>query len=1481
MLPATIKYRSFRLRQVRKFSSALANCRPLQSGVAGIASVQTDRRRQLMVLQLGRRWIAIAFAIVMGAALLLAARAFSVPANSPPESKAIRVLFLGDKGPHKPAERAKQLLPYLAARGIEATYTEDINDLRADVLSGYDCLLIYANIESIAPAQEKALLDYVTAGGGFVPVHCASFCFHNSSKYIELVGAEFKSHGGEMFKSKIVDAKHPSMLGLGEFASWDETYVHHKHNTDRRVTMVRENDTGAKAEPYTWTREVGPNGGRVFYTALGHDERTWGEMGFLRLIENGIRWTAKREQSIPAAMRKDAPPLKFVAASAPIPFYPPSDKWGVQGEPLKEMQAPLSPAGSLRYLELPDGFRAELFASEPDIVKVIAKAWDARGRLWVAETVDYPNEQKRPGEGNDRIKICDDTNGDGKADKFTVFADKLSIPTSLVFASGGLIVTQQPDTLFFQDTDGDDKADVRKVLFTGWGTRDTHAGPSNLRYGFDNWIWGIVGYSGFEGTVGGKPIRFGQGIYRFKPDGSAMEFVTSLSNNAWGIGFSETGQIFASTANNDHSVYLAIPNRYYEGVRGWHGLGAKGIAESERYYPITEFHRQMDWHGKFTAAAGHALYTARAFPKWYWNRISFVTEGTGHLIHNDIIEPIGSGYVARNAYNFLASHDEWTSPVTAEVGPDGAVWVSDWYNYIFQHNPTPHGFETGKGNAYVTPLRDKVHGRVYRILYEGNTNAPPQRSRLDNATPDQLVAALGSDNLLWRMIAQRLLVERGQNDVVPALAKLVQDTKIDGIGNSPAALHALWTLKGLGQATAGLALGAFKHPVPAVRKAAIEVCPRDTESTRAILSANLLSDSNAQVRLSAMLALSEMPAGDQEAGKAVAQAMRKPENANDRWIPDAATAAAARHDAGFLSAVLASAREAKAAKPQAAERTDNLLANGSFEEVVGTLPAGWKFQNWQGAADGAVDENEVQVGSRSLRIIASQDGGADSSLSAVVKITPKTNYRLSGRIRTQNLSKANGLGALLNVHEFQSPARVMTPAITGTKDWTRVQTSFNSGERTEITINCLLGGWGKSRGTAWFDDVRLEPIGEGAGAIDTMVRVVTTHYSQGAPAGSIAATLSAARGVDEGTALAVLDGLLAGWPADAALKPDVKVDEALRALSDSLSKDNRARLATLAQRVGRGESFAAESAAATKELVSTMSDESLDVAARLDAARRLLALGDNVQHVDAILKLVTPQSPPAVAAGLTSTLAESRQDAAGVALLKNWKTLPPAARKAAVDVLLRRSAWHTAMLDAMENGTVDRADLSAEQAQQLVTVAADPETAKRAKALLAVGGRLPDADKQKMLDKLLPIANKRGDTANGKAVYEKNCAACHIFAGAGGRVGPDLTGVGKNPRHEILINILDPNRSVEGNFRLWIVQTNDGQTISGRLDTESQTTVELLDAAGKQHVVQRKNIRRMIAQPTSIMPEGFELLPENDLTDLLEFLTQPVEAAPN
>jgi len=614
--------------------------------------------------------------------------------------------------------------------------------------------------------------------------------------------------------------------------------------------------------------------------------------------------------------RTDVKPFEYIEAK--IAYYPPGGARRGDGQ-WNRMQLPLSPAESMRHMVTPVGFRVELFAAEPEIGKAICLNWDERGRLWVAETVDYPNDMQPPGQGRDRIRICEDTDGDGRADKFTVFAEELSIPTSLTFAHGGVILTQAPYTLFLQDTDGDDVADVRQELFGGWGINDTHAGPSNLHYGLDNWYWGIVGYSGFNGTVGGEKHSFSMGFYRFqvsggagdeadlRPTASRLEFLRNTNNNSWGVGFSEEGFLFGSTANRNPSVYMPIPNRYYERVRGWSSSVLGGIADTHLFKPITDKVRQVDCHGGYTSGAGHALYTARTYPQEYWNRTALVNGPTGHLTGVFVLQRDGTDFRSHNPFNLLASEDEWTAPIMAEVGPDGHVWIIDWYNYIVQHNPTPAGFETGKGNAYATELRDKRHARIYRVVYEA---APATRPfSLAGASPAELVAALRHPNMLWRKHAQRLLVERAKRDVVPMLVELVEGTSVDEIGLNVGAIHALWTMHGLGaladsnSAAVAAAIGALRHPSAGVRRNALMVIPRDEASLAAILEAGSLFDGDAHVRMAALLALSEMPANN-SAAEAVIASLEDERNLADRWIPDAATSAAAAHAGEFLARAL-------------------------------------------------------------------------------------------------------------------------------------------------------------------------------------------------------------------------------------------------------------------------------------------------------------------------------------------------------------------------------------------------------------------------------------------------------------------------------------------------------------------------------------------------------------------------------------------------
>jgi putative membrane-bound dehydrogenase-like protein len=1056
---------------------------------------------------------------------------------------------------------------------------------------------------------------------------------------------------------------------------------------------------GGKGEPWTWVRAEGK--GRVFYTASGHDERVFTNPGFHSLVAQGVRWSAGR----PDYTWTTAP---FTTLPAELPNY----LEGPRANPgrFNAMQAPLSVAESMRHISTPGGFRVALFASEPEIVKPITITWDDRGRAWIAETVDYPNDLQPPGQGHDRIKICEDTNGDGRADRFTVFADKLSIPTSMVHAAGGLIVAQAPDMLFLQDTDGDDRADVRKVLFTGWGTRDTHSGPSNMRLGADGWIYLTVGYSGFEGTVGGERLLFRQAVLRFRPDGSRLEVLTSTSNNTWGIGLDETGEIVYSTANGEHSSYVGIPNRAFESVHGWLGKGNAKMADHQNMHPLAKI-RQVDWFGGFTAAAGHAVYTARQFPQPYWNRIAFVCEPTGHLVHMDRLEPKGSGFVTRDRFNLFASTDEWTAPIAAEVGPDGAVWVIDWYNYVVQHNPTPLGFRTGKGNAYETPLRDKSHGRIYRLI---NETAPLGKTYdLAAAKPDILLDALRSDNMFWRMRAEWKIVEQNRKDMIPALVELAAERKTDEIGESPAPLHALWALRGLGalgEVKAAEALSkALGHPAAGVRKAAAEVLPRTTASARAILDANLLSDPSASVCRAALLALAEMP-DSAAAGSSIALLLgRDSRYRDDPWISPAATSAAARHARGFLETAL------------------------SFPGDEGN----------------------------STRVV---------------------------------------------------------PAI----------------------------------------------------------RIVSEHAARGddASRGALGALLSKLKEAGPGTSEAFLGGLAAGWPRGQEKAPVLNetAQNDLVAQMPRLTPNGQLALASLAERWGLGGRFAEGMATLRKALADQASDENRSEKERIDAAQRLAQMRPDDAALGRLLAGVTAKASPALASGLLDAAGQVTAPGLPIALFTRWGQFTPEVRRQAVDILLRRPEWSRALLEAIEQKTLAVSDLRADQAQQLAGHP-DKSLAERARGLLSRGGGLADPDRDKVLQALLPLTEKAGDPAHGREVFKANCAKCHRHGDLGEPIGPNLTGFAVHPKEKILTEVIDPNRSVEGNFRQYTVATRDGQIRSGLLAAETRTAIELVDNEAKKHVILREDIDEIIASSKSLMPEGFEKqLAAADLVDLLEFL---------
>ena len=1255
----------------------------------------------------------------------------------------LKLLFMGDNGHHRPVDMFHEVAPVLEKRGIEMKYTDRMEDLTPETLAGFDGLVLYANIDKIEDAQAKAVLDYVAGGKAFIPIHCATFCWRNNSEIVKLMGGQFQRHGAQVFGTQIAEPTHPIMKGFSGFTSFDETYIHHLHNEENRTVLEyrAEGDQaeGKDREPWTWVRTQGK--GRVFYTAWGHDKRTWSNPGFTNLLERGMRWACGGDVSVVPAfadletftaprmkeLTKDVAPFEYVEVGPKIPNYTPGRQWGVQGAPKTTMQLPLSPEESMKHYSMPEGMALRLYADERNFEsKPISMNWDERGRLWICETLDYPNEL---GKDRDRIRICEDTDGDHVADKFTIFAEGLSIPTAIMIYRGGAVVQNATETIYLKDTNGDDKADQKTVLMTGFSAGDTHGGISNFRYGLDNWIWGMQGYNDSTPEYNGKKAQsFRQGFWRFKlsqddpPVVTDLEFVRSTNNNTWGLGISEEGLIFGSTANHNPSTFVPIPNRYYEKVRGWAAPDIGTIADTYMFKPITENVRQVDQFGGYTAGAGHALYTARTFPQQWWNKTAFVCGPTGHLVGTFVLHRDGAGYKSTSPTNLIASDDEWAAPIMAEVGPDGAVWVIDWYNYIIQHNPTPQGFKTGKGNAYESDLRDKKHGRIYRVLpTDGEKDKLHEWSSLAKATDLELVQALKHPSFNWRLQAQRLLLERDpgkSGEVLMPLLALVRDESVDEIGLNVGAVHALHTLDGIGYLkfdplfksasfVVPVVQKALSHPSAGVRRNAIAVLPHDEFGLATLLEAkNVFTDSDAQVRLQAILTLADMQASD-EAGQLAASLVRRTNM--DLWESNAVTAAAATHAVSFLKAL------------------------------------------------GQPDENA---------------------------------------------------SAKLNDSALQT---------------------------SEIVAEHIA----RSRPTA-----------------DAMEKLLA-GLQHGSP------HLSAV----------VVRGLIAGWPRDYRLESTDVMEASLLKLLEQIEPSSKGKLLQLASLCG-SKALETHAKEIVDSLLKVVNDADSKTEARIDAAEEAIGFqSESTDLLAAVLDTINLQTQPDLAAGLIESAGLSTAKDAGKMIVDRTEQMTPSMKATAIRILLSRPATTTALLNAVEAGKMEISDLTLDQKQAL-RVHPDRSIRTAAEKLMAAGGGLPDADREKVLQSLLPLCEEKGDVKVGKAMFVKHCSKCHMHGTDGKTIGPNLTGMAVHPKHELLMHMIDPSRSVEGNFRIYTVVKTDGLVINGMMSGESRTAITLIDAEAKEHQIAREDIEELVRSRKSLMPEGFEkqMTPE-ELSSLLEFLT--------
>jgi putative membrane-bound dehydrogenase-like protein len=510
---------------------------------------------------------------------------------------------------------------------------------------------------------------------------------------------------------------------------------------------------------------------------------------------------------------------------------------------------PYSPKDTLQTFRIESGFRIEPFLAEPDIHGPVAMDWDENGRIYVVEDPGYPLNF----EGKVGRVIMFEIDADGKPGRRTVFADKLTMPTGVMRWKKGILVTDAPDIIYLEDTDNDGIADIRRVVLTGFAFTNPQHTVNNPIYGLDNWIYlaheGPAGATVFTKEFGdrGSNLRFADAtgptlpperrMVRFRPDSHQMEYLAS--GTQFGQSFDAWGHHF-TVSNEDHireeviAVTYLTRNPQLPAASAMERISDHGAAAD--VFPIAHNQRieMLSGVGSFTSACAITVYLGGAFPSL--GLFTLTAEPAQSLVHRDVLTPSGATYRASRAHEgveFLASTDPWFRPVNFYIGPDGAIYLLDYYRFIIEH---PEWMATSTHHSHDL-YKGADRGRMYRIVPE--TGLPLARNiRLGQASDEELVKQLENPNVWWRRTAQRLLVDRQSAAAVDPLVQLFENS------SSPAGrLGALWTLDGLHKLNSKLIEKALSDPEPGVRENAI-VMAEGRLSTDAALIPKLLQMTN-------------------------------------------------------------------------------------------------------------------------------------------------------------------------------------------------------------------------------------------------------------------------------------------------------------------------------------------------------------------------------------------------------------------------------------------------------------------------------------------------------------------------------------------------------------------------------------------------------------------------------------------------------------
>jgi putative membrane-bound dehydrogenase-like protein len=537
-----------------------------------------------------------------------------------------------------------------------------------------------------------------------------------------------------------------------------------------------------------------------------------------------------------------------------------------------------SPEEAVKRMQLADGLRARLVAAEPEVRQPLSVSFDDRGRLWVVQYLQYPTPaglkavkvdqylrtvyDKVPEppphgpKGADRITILSDPDETGRYRKAKDFVGDLNLASGMCLGNGGVYVVQPPYLLFYPDKDGDDVPDGDpEVLLKGFGMEDAHALANSLQWGPDGWLYGAQGSTV---TANIRGIEFQQGIWRYHPVTKEFELFAEGGGNTWGLDFDRHGNVIAGTNWGDKAMLHQVQGGYY--VKGFAKHGALHNSHTYGYFEHVPYTGFKGGH----VTCGGVLYRGGAFPEKY-NDQYVASNLLSNALYWHALERQGSTFTAKFGGDLLLANDTWFRAVDCLVGPDGAVYVADWYDKRANH---------------VDPIDtwDRSNGRIYKI--ESKDPPPYTPPHLAKLSSDELVDLLGHRNSWYAGEARRILAERRDPKVLPRLRKQALEEK------GPLALESLWALNVSGGFDDAVAEKLFDHPNEDVRTWTVRLLG-DAKKVAPALQKRMValakSDPSPVVRCQLACTAKRLPAKD--GLPIVRELLQHKEDADDQFIP--------------------------------------------------------------------------------------------------------------------------------------------------------------------------------------------------------------------------------------------------------------------------------------------------------------------------------------------------------------------------------------------------------------------------------------------------------------------------------------------------------------------------------------------------------------------------------------------------------------------